>query len=123
MSQKEITTILGPDASFDGKLTFQGALRIDGRFSGEIHTEGTLVVGERAVVEAQIRAGDVIVQGRVTGNISASGSLEIRGPAQVHGNLDVGSLLIEPGSVFEGNCKMGRREDASAANDASSAAQ
>lgn len=123
MSQQEITTILGPDASFDGKLTFEGALRIDGRFKGEIHTDGVLVIGERAHVEAQIYAGSVIVQGRVHGDIKATGSLEIRGPAHVYGNLDVQSLLVERGSVFEGSCKMGSSAADSAANDASSAAQ
>ena len=45
-------TILGPEAAFDGKLTFQGAVRIDGKFSGEIVTEDVLVVGESAEVTA-----------------------------------------------------------------------
>lgn len=123
MSEQEITTILGPTASFDGKLTFEGALRVDGRFRGEIHTEGTLIVGERAVVEAQIVAGDVIAHGQITGDVVASRTMEIRSSARVRGNLKVGSLSIERGSVFEGQCAMGNESPQSLSHGESSAAE
>ena len=53
MNTPEITTILGKGSAFDGKLTFEGAVRIDGEFSGEIRTDGTLIVGETAEVKAE----------------------------------------------------------------------
>ena len=67
----EITTLLGRGATFEGKLTFEGTVRIDGRFKGEVFTDDTLVIGEGAVVEAQLDVGEVIVQGTVIGNITA----------------------------------------------------
>ncbi len=110
MDTQEITTILGLGSSFEGKLTFEGTVRIDGRFAGEIKTEGTLIIGESAQVDANIQAAVVVVQGRVKGDVVASDSLEIRSPARVEGNLVTPSLMIEKGSFFEGNCSMVKRE-------------
>ena len=67
----EITTLLGRGASFEGKLTFDGTVRIDGRFKGEVFSDDTLVIGEGAVVEAEIDIGEVIIQGTVVGNVKA----------------------------------------------------
>ena len=106
MSTPEITTILGKGSAFDGKLTFEGAVRIDGVFSGEIRTHGTLIVGETAEVKAEISASTIIIEGLVRGDISASDAIEIHAPARVYGNLATPSLVIQKGSVFEGNCRM-----------------
>lgn len=106
MDGEEITTILGKGSRFDGKLTFEGTVRIDGRFSGEIQTEGTLIVGESAEVQANIRASTVLIKGQVNGDVAAKESLTIQAPAKVHGNLSTPNLMIEKGSFFEGHCSM-----------------
>jgi cytoskeletal protein CcmA (bactofilin family) len=106
MDSEEITTILGKGSRFEGKLTFEGTVRIDGRFSGEIQTEGTLIIGDSAEVEANIFACTVVVMGKVQGDILASESLKIQAPAKVTGNLSTPNLTIETGSFFEGHCKM-----------------
>jgi len=106
MSTDEITTILGKGSAFDGKLTFEGVVRIDGSFSGEIRTDGTLIIGQTAMVKAEIQANAVVIEGEVRGDVIASGSIEIHAPARVYGNLATPSLEIEKGSQFEGNCQM-----------------
>lgn len=106
MNTPDITTILGKGSAFDGKLTFEGAVRIDGEFSGEIRTQGTLIIGETAEVKAQIIAARIIVEGVVRGDLSASESIEIHAPARVYGNLSSPALEIQRGSVFEGSCQM-----------------
>ncbi len=106
MTSNEITTILGQGSSFDGKLTFEGTVRIDGRFSGEIRTTGILIIGETAEVEAQIQAATIVVKGQVRGDLTATESLEIESPAKVVGNLATPSLTIEKGSLFQGACHM-----------------
>lgn len=105
-SDIEITTILGKGSAFDGKLTFEGAVRIDGEFSGEIRTDGTLIIGQTAEVKAEIQASVVVIEGTVRGDLTATGSIEIHAPARVYGNLTTPQLEIEKGSVFEGNCQM-----------------
>jgi cytoskeletal protein CcmA (bactofilin family) len=102
----EITTLLGRGAAFEGKLTFEGTVRIDGRFKGEVFSEDTLVIGEGAMVEAQIDIGEVIIQGNVVGNIVAKRSIEIHAPGRVKGDLHTPQLQIDKGVVFEGRSFM-----------------
>lgn len=106
MSNPEITTILGKGSAFDGKLTFEGAVRIDGEFSGEIKTQGTLIIGETAEVKAEISASTIIVEGVVRGDLHAIDLIEIHAPARVYGNVATPSLEIQKGSLFQGNCRM-----------------
>ena len=102
----EITTLLGRGATFEGKLTFEGTVRIDGRFKGEVFSDDTLVIGEGAIVEAQIDIGEVIIQGTVIGNVTAKRSIEIHAPGRVKGDLHTPSLQIDKGVMFEGRSFM-----------------
>jgi cytoskeletal protein CcmA (bactofilin family) len=99
-------TILGPEAAFDGKLTFQGAVRIDGKFSGEIVTDDVLVVGESAEVTAQVVVGSLILNGLLRGNVRAKKAVELHAPARLFGDIETPNLVIHNGVVFEGHCKM-----------------
>jgi cytoskeletal protein CcmA (bactofilin family) len=99
-------TVLGAGAEFEGKLMFRGAVRIDGRFRGEIVTDDVLVVGESAQVDAQINAGTLIINGTVRGEIHAQEAVRLQRPARVYGQVNTPSLTIDEGVVFEGACKM-----------------
>jgi cytoskeletal protein CcmA (bactofilin family) len=108
----EINTLLGRGSEFEGKLTFEGTVRIDGKLSGEIFSEDVLVVGEGAQVSAEIDVGVIIVEGNVTGNIRAKRAVELHAPARVRGNIDTPSLYVDKGVLFEGNCRMeGAKQD------------
>jgi cytoskeletal protein CcmA (bactofilin family) len=102
----DVHTLLGKGSEFDGKLTFEGQVRIDGKFSGQIFTKDTLVIGEGARVNAEINAGTVVVNGQVEGNIRATQLIELHNPGRVKGNLETPSLSIDKGVMFEGACKM-----------------
>jgi cytoskeletal protein CcmA (bactofilin family) len=102
----EITTLLGRGSEFEGKLTFEGTVRIDGKLKGEVFSEDVLIIGEGALVEAQIDIGEIIIQGNVIGNIRASRGIEIHAPGRVKGDLTTPSLQIDKGVVFEGRSFM-----------------
>src|SRR5205809_6001331 len=102
----EINTLLGRGSEFEGKLTFEGTVRIDGKLSGEIFSDDVLVVGEGASVSAEIDVGVIIVEGSVTGNIRAKRAVEQHAPARVRGNIETPSLYVDKGVIFEGNCRM-----------------
>jgi cytoskeletal protein CcmA (bactofilin family) len=102
----EITTLLGRGSEFEGKLTFEGTVRIDGKLKGEVFSENVLIIGEGAHVEAQIDIGEIIIQGNVIGNIRASRGIEIHAPGRVKGDLTTPSLQIDKGVVFEGRSFM-----------------
>jgi cytoskeletal protein CcmA (bactofilin family) len=102
----EINTLLGRGSEFEGKLTFEGTVRIDGTLKGEVFSDDVLIVGEGARVEAEIDVGEIIIQGMVVGNIRAKRSIEILTPGRVKGDLNCPSLQIDKGVIFEGRCFM-----------------
>lgn len=99
-------TVLGPEASFDGKLTFQGTVRIDGGFSGEIMTDDVLVVGKGAKIKAEVHVGSLYLDGEIAGNVVSKNSVEIHAPGILRGNIQTPSITIERGAIFEGSCHM-----------------
>jgi cytoskeletal protein CcmA (bactofilin family) len=105
-SAGDLNALLGKGSEFEGKLAFEGKVRIDGTFTGEISTNDLLMVGDGAKVQAEISCGTVIVEGEVVGNIKATSAVELRRPAKVHGDITTPSLVIEKGVVFEGRARM-----------------
>ncbi|MBV8451030.1 MAG: polymer-forming cytoskeletal protein [Deltaproteobacteria bacterium] len=105
---------LDSGSKISGKLLFEGATRIDGQVDGEITAKDSLVIGESAVVTAQIKANAIIVAGKISGDIIATQRLEIRPSARVIGNLTSPVLIVHEGAMFEGHCSMqpeGARDD------------
>ena len=102
----EVHTLLGKGSEFEGKLTFEGQVRIDGKFNGQIVTKDVLVIGDGARVQAEINAGTVIINGTVEGNVRATQLIELHAPARVKGNLESPALTMDRGVIFEGTSKM-----------------
>jgi cytoskeletal protein CcmA (bactofilin family) len=97
-----VTALLEKGASFDGRLTFEGTVRIGGNFRGEIFTNDTLVINPGAQVEAQIEAETIIISGSVKGNLFARRRVIMHPPATFQGTVTTPSLRIEEGVLFEG---------------------
>ncbi len=109
--KNQIAAFLGRDTEFAGNLSFKGMVRIDGRFEGEINTEGTLIVGETAVIDSDIHASKVIISGEIRGHIVAGERIEILSPGKVFGDIEAPSVTINSGVIFEGNCQTQRRDE------------
>ena len=102
-----ISTFLGFDSSIDGSIDFKGTLRMDGRAKGKISgTGGTLIVGEKAVIDADIMVDTIIIMGTVSGSINARERIEVHAPGRLSGDIQAAMISIEPGGIFNGNCTM-----------------
>ncbi|HYG66625.1 MAG TPA: polymer-forming cytoskeletal protein [Anaeromyxobacteraceae bacterium] len=102
----DLNALLGRGSEFEGKLTFEGTVRIDGKFTGTIVTNDVLVIGEGAKVSAEITCGTIVVHGEINGNVKAKNAVELHHPARMRGNIETPSLMIEKGVLFEGASKM-----------------
>jgi len=102
-----ISTFLGSQASVDGTIEFQGTIRLDGSVKGKIKSNGgTLIVGEKAVVDAEVFVGTAIIMGEVRGTINAEERIEVYPPGRVVGDIQAPVISIEEGGLFNGNCAM-----------------
>ncbi len=102
----DVHTLLGKGSEFEGKLSFEGQVRIDGKYSGQISTKDVLVIGDGAKVTADIYAGTLIINGTVEGTIRATTLVELHPPARVKGTIETPSLSMDKGVIFEGTMKM-----------------
>ncbi len=108
--REDVNAFLGRETVFEGKLDFKGAVRIDGRFKGEIRSADLLIVGEGARVEGEVEVGTAIVQGEVFGNVRASKKVDLRSSAKVIGDIVTPTLAVEEGALFHGHCRMREEE-------------
>lgn len=99
-------TFLGKNTRFEGKLSFQGTMRIDGHLKGEISAQGNLIVGEDALIEGELRVTYVSVSGEVHGDIVAEQRVDLRAPSKVFGSIQSPAVVMEEGVIFEGTTKM-----------------
>lgn len=103
---KEIKAFFGEGINFKGVLRFNGTVRIDGYLEGEIITNDTLIVGDKAHIVAELSVGTLISLGKIEGNIVASKKIEIRAKSEIIGNVKTPVIFIDEGATFEGQCEM-----------------
>jgi cytoskeletal protein CcmA (bactofilin family) len=104
--QSEITAFLGKGTEFNGVLSFEGTIRIDGKVDGEVLSTDTLIAGDGAFLQGEISVGTIISSGRIVGNINASQKVHILAPGVVQGNIRTPKLIIEEGVSFDGKSEM-----------------
>lgn len=106
VSEDQIHTIVGKESSFNGKLTFEGTIRIDGKFSGEIFSQGKLIIGDSAAIDGQVEVNTFISSGEIKGDVTARSRMELKAPGKIRGNIKTPLLIIDEGVLFEGHCQM-----------------
>lgn len=104
---QEYPTILGPDATFKGELTFEKGMRLMGRFEGKISTPGRLYIAKEARMQADVEAGGIVVEGEVQGNLLANDRIELKNSARYEGDLRASKLVVDEGAVFSGHVSVG----------------
>ena len=104
---KTINTLLGAGTSIEGTIEFNHTVRLDGDVKGKISSnQGTVIIGEKAVVNAEIIVDTAIIMGEVNGTIHAKEKIEVYPPGRITGDIQSPVVLIESGVIFNGNCSM-----------------
>ncbi len=106
MSKDEINAFLGTGTVYEGKLTFKGSVRIDGTFTGEISSEGTLIVGKDALITGEVRVGELMLTGKIIGDIHAKGAVMIYKGGNAEGTVHTPTLVMEEGARIQGQVNM-----------------
>jgi cytoskeletal protein CcmA (bactofilin family) len=102
----DISAFVGKGVEFKGTITYSGTVRIDGYLDGEIHTDGVLLIGEEAVIQAKITAGTIVSKGKVTGEVVAKECVKLRAPAVMNASVKTPVLSMEDGVLFNGALEM-----------------
>jgi cytoskeletal protein CcmA (bactofilin family) len=107
IKEGNLSGFVGSGTIVTGEANFKAMMRVDGHLSGRINSSsGTLIIGANGKVDANIEVAVAIVHGTINGDIIATQRLELGRAAKLNGNIQTASLMVEPGAVFEGTCKM-----------------
>jgi cytoskeletal protein CcmA (bactofilin family) len=102
----DVSAFVGKGVEFKGTISYSGTVRIDGYLDGEIHTDGVLLIGEDAVIQAKITAGTIVCKGKITGDVVAKERVKLRAPAVMNGSVKAPVLSMEDGVLFNGALEM-----------------
>ena len=105
-----IKAYLGADALFKGTLSFEGTVRIDGKFEGVVSTKDILVIGETGDVQADVEVGTLVCKGNLRGTVVASKKIEMHPASKITGNVQTPAVSIQLGAVLDGHLNMTGRE-------------
>ncbi len=98
--------VLNSDVEIKGNLRFSGELTFEGKLEGETHSDGTLLLGDTAVVNGNITASSVVVRGKVNGNIVAKDKIDIKTKTELFGDVRAAKLVVEEGITFVGKAEV-----------------
>ena len=102
----DINAFVGKGVEFKGTISYSGTIKIDGYLDGEIHTDGVLLIGEEAVIQAKITAGTIVSKGKITGDVVAKECIKLRAPAVMNGSVKAPVVSMEDGVLFNGALEM-----------------
>ena len=111
-----IKAYLGSDALFKGALSFEGTVRIDGKFEGQVNTNDTLVIGETGDMKAEVKVGTLVCKGKLSGAVVASKRIEMHPASKILGDIQTPALRIELGAVLDGHLNMTEQESEKVVN-------
>lgn len=97
---------IGEGTTVEGKIVCEGSLRVDGKVKGEIEAKGIVTVGEKGIVESNVKAGEVQIMGMINGNVTSDRKVEIYSTGKLIGDVNTPKIAIEEGGVLDGKCNM-----------------
>ena len=98
--------ILNSDVELKGTLKFNGELTFDGKLDGDIISEGTLNLGDKAVIKGNLNANSVVLRGKINGTVTAKDRIEIKATTELFGDIRAAKLIIEEGVTFVGKSEV-----------------
>ena len=106
MSREEMNAYMGAGTVYQGKLTFQGAVRVDGMFNGEISSDGILSAGKDSVIEGRLNVGELELSGSFTGEVHAKRRVVVHRGGVLTGKVFSPALVVEEGAILDGTISM-----------------
>lgn len=105
------SNVIGKGTVLEGNIETYGNIRIEGRINGNIKSKSKVALGNGSHVEGNITAQNADIEGEVKGKVDITELLVLKSTAVIHGDIITSKLVVEPGAMFNGSCKMGMVKD------------
>jgi cytoskeletal protein CcmA (bactofilin family) len=101
------SNVIGKGTVLEGNIETSGNIRIEGKIIGNLKSKSKVALGNSSLVDGNVSAQNADIEGTVKGRVEIADMLVLKATATVHGDIVTGKLVVEPGAVFNGTCKMG----------------
>ncbi len=101
-----ISSVIGADMVVDGNIRAKDAVRVEGSVTGDVETEGSLIVSATGKVKGNVKGSSIIIGGTLEGDLTSGGRTEVASTGKVIGNIRTKSLVVDENAVFQGQCIM-----------------
>lgn len=98
---------IGKGTFLEGNVETYGNIRIEGKITGNVKSKSKVALGPSSMVNGNIVAQNADIEGEVRGKVEISELLVLKSTSVINGDIITGKLVVEPGAVFNGTCKMG----------------
>ncbi|HOJ09341.1 MAG TPA: polymer-forming cytoskeletal protein [Clostridiales bacterium] len=110
-SAGSFNSLIGDNTIFEGNINCQGAIRIDGKVTGDIKSDDDIFIGETAIVKGNLYGNAIYVSGMVKGNIYSKSNIRFFSSGSIHGDIEAFSIITDEGAIFNGKCNTLVSED------------
>src|SRR6187455_79935 len=98
---------IGKGTFLEGNIETYGNVRIEGKVNGNIKSKSKIALGSSSHVQGNIISQNADIEGEVKGRVEIAELLVLKATAVINGDIVTGKLVVEPGAIFNGGCKMG----------------
>ncbi len=102
----KISSVIGSDMAVEGNIRAKEAVRVEGKVTGDVETEGVLIISAGGAVKGNVKGSSIIIGGSVEGDLTSGGRTEVASTGKVIGNIRTKSLIVDENAVFQGQCIM-----------------
>lgn len=102
----KISSVIGSDMVVEGDIRAKEAVRVEGKVTGDVETEGALIISAGGSVKGNVKGSSIIIGGSVEGDLTSGGRTEVASTGKVIGNIRTKSLIVDENAVFQGQCIM-----------------
>lgn len=102
----KISSVIGSDMEVEGNIRAKEAVRVEGRVTGDVESDGALIISAGGSVKGNVKGSSIIIGGSVEGDLTSGGRTEVASTGKVIGNIRTKSLIVDENAVFQGQCIM-----------------
>lgn len=102
----KIDTLVGRNTKLEGKVEAKGTIRLDGELIGDLHVDGSAIIGRKGVIKGNVFCTNIYVAGTIEGNVDCKEQLRLTNTAKLTGDIKVKTFIVDENAAFEGKCVM-----------------
>lgn len=101
-----LMSLITEGSKIEGKINFNGSVRIDGFVDGELNVTEKIIVGNTGHIKGKVRCNSFSSSGRCEGTFEITELAELLKGTILEGEITCKKLIVEEGVILDGSVSM-----------------